>query len=428
MHRCYASPSTARSLDLILRDFASINLRQHRARNFFLHHRTRRLFSAGATEPLRWHVEANELGDKRWRDAGSGLNITGYEKPQAQAMGEALPLEEGDGKWREDDDWHADVAVNQVAATAAGAVPRGAVTGSGLGPEIAGEEEPLEESLASSAQAPSGAPGSRAASRLARRQRREQAGNVMPRESARKPEGELEAAGEDYCHDGVLRMIEKMDGPAIAKRKAKTAKMKRREEERKAQGEEGGVLSSRLRKLAQGKDGKEKKDASRPALKPKRDRERWQIDKEAMLNKLGEATWQPRKRLSPDTMEGIRALHASDPATYSTATLSSQFEVSAESIRRILKSKWQPSDEEREERSKRWERRGVRKWTEMAEMGERPPRRWRELGVGSVKGEPKMKPAWKRGGGEGGRRRENAQDGDGDDGWINEQEFGERIL
>jgi hypothetical protein len=104
--------TTIRSFDLLIRDFASINLRQHRARTFLLHHHSRRDFHAGSTEPLRFHVEANELGDKRWRDEGVGLKITGYKDEDGVKVGDAIPLEldEGDGKWRQDG-WAAEVDV-----------------------------------------------------------------------------------------------------------------------------------------------------------------------------------------------------------------------------------------------------------------------------------------------------------------------------
>jgi hypothetical protein len=65
----------------------------------------------------------------------------------------------------------------------------------------------------------------------------------------------------------------------------------------------------------------------------------------------------------------------------------------------------------------------VRKWTEMAELGERPPRRWREMGVGSVVGEPERRPGWKKGGG---NTHSSQQEAD-DIGWMSD-EFGERIL
>lgn len=142
------------------------------------------------------------------------------------------------------------------------------------------------------------------------------------------------------------------------------------------------------------------KTASKPAApewqSPKK--ESWQVQKAALEAKFADAGWHPRKRLSPDTLEGIRALRTSDPHTFTTPVLAEHFKISPEVIRRILKSKWQPSEDEVEARRERWERRGVRKWSELAEQGVRPPKKWREMGVGSVKGSPDEKPAWKRGG------------------------------
>jgi hypothetical protein len=440
MHRIH--PPT-RPLDLVVRDFAHLNLRlrQHRASSFFAQtqHHSRRFFHAGSTEPFKLHVETEELGDRRWRDDASRLKITGYGGGGAQVeVGQALPLEveEGDGKWR-NDGWHAEVEVK------APVMEGGAGTGEGEG--SSGMQRTAAAAAGTGAalvsgHSPAGGSKSRAESRLLRRQRRELAGNYKPAATAREQHqhhaqehtpaqeqqpAQVEDNDEGEGHDSVLSMIEKMDGPSPSKTKGPErlsdeafAALKA---ERKAAREAKMKATSQL-KANEYKLARDKRAAAPPTPKPKR--EDWQIQKRANLNKFGDAVWQPRKRLSPDTLEGIRALHASNPAMYSTETLSNQFEVSAENIRRILKSKWRPNDEERDERSARWERRGVRKWTEMAEQGERPPRRWREMGVGSVKGEPERRPGWKRGGGGGGKKMERGVlDAD----WEGE-EFGERIL
>ena len=101
----------------------------------------------------------------------------------------------------------------------------------------------------------------------------------------------------------------------------------------------------------------------------------WQLQVNALKRKFPSG-WQPRKRLSPDAVEGIQALHARDPHRNSTPVLAEHFEVSPEVIRRILKSKWKPSEEEQDLRRQRWERRGQRIWSDMAEKGIKPPRRW----------------------------------------------------
>ncbi|KAF2400230.1 hypothetical protein EJ06DRAFT_530216 [Trichodelitschia bisporula] len=128
-----------------------------------------------------------------------------------------------------------------------------------------------------------------------------------------------------------------------------------------------------------------------------KDRELWQVQKEALKRKFGDEGWNPRKRLSPDAMDGIRAMHAANPTTFTTAVLAEQFEVSPEVIRRILRSKWQPSEEEAEERRIRWEKRGAKIWTEKAKEGLKPPQKWRDMGIGK-RGPPRKKrkpePEW----------------------------------
>ena len=111
-------------------------------------------------------------------------------------------------------------------------------------------------------------------------------------------------------------------------------------------------------------------------------REQWQIQKSALSEKFGPTGWLPRKRLSPDTLEGIQALHAQYPDRFTTPILAEQFKVSPEAIRRILKSKWVPKDEEKERRRQRWEKRGENIWSQMVEVGIKPPKKWREMGVG----------------------------------------------
>jgi hypothetical protein len=119
-----------------------------------------------------------------------------------------------------------------------------------------------------------------------------------------------------------------------------------------------------------------------PAVKASQ-REQWQIQKKALKEKFGDDGWNPRKRLSPDALEGIRVLHAQYPQEYPTAVLADHFKVSPEAIRRILKSKWKPSEEEEESRRQRWGKRGELIWSQMAQDGIKPPKKWRELGIGS---------------------------------------------
>ena len=115
--------------------------------------------------------------------------------------------------------------------------------------------------------------------------------------------------------------------------------------------------------------------------------------KAAMKEKLNGEAWNPRKRLSPDTMEGIRHLHQSQPDKFNTPVLAEHFQVSTEAIRRILKSKWRPSDDEYESRMQRWDKRGERIWSNLVEMGIKPPKKWREMGVGRAQNGDR--PVWK---------------------------------
>ncbi|KAF2114668.1 Neugrin-domain-containing protein, partial [Lophiotrema nucula] len=123
------------------------------------------------------------------------------------------------------------------------------------------------------------------------------------------------------------------------------------------------------------------------------ERERWQIEKAALKAKLGGEAWNPRKKLSPDAMEGIRHLHETSPDRFTTPILAEHFKVSPDAIRRILKSKWKPSDEEQEERLKRWDKRGEKIWSNLVELGVKPPKKWREMGVGRAA--PGSRPTWK---------------------------------
>lgn len=108
--------------------------------------------------------------------------------------------------------------------------------------------------------------------------------------------------------------------------------------------------------------------------------EQWQVQKDALKDKFPEG-WKPRKRLSPDALEGIRALHAQFPEEYTTEVLADKFEVSPEAIRRILKSSWRPSPEQEIERQERWFERGKQIWGQWAELGKKPPQRWRKEGI-----------------------------------------------
>lgn len=202
---------------------------------------------------------------------------------------------------------------------------------------------------------------SKAENRYMRKLRRMQEGTYRPSEQQRE-----EAESETDIAKSALKVIDAMEGPKVQKKKQKSKK------------EEGHKADSPADfKKSKGIPPNPKTNNPQPSKK----REDWQIQKSALSAKLSSQPWNPRKRVSPDTLSGIRALHASDPTTYTTPLLSQHFQISPDAVRRILKSKWQPSEQEVEKRMERWERRGVRKWEEMAAQGQKPPRKWREMGV-----------------------------------------------
>jgi hypothetical protein len=150
-----------------------------------------------------------------------------------------------------------------------------------------------------------------------------------------------------------------------------------------------GSAPAESHKASKSDDNKPEKSASKDEwITPPR--EPWQIYKEALKKKLPDG-WNPRKRLSPDALAGIRALHAQMPEVYTCTTLAASFQVSPDAIRRILKSKWSPDAEEETDRQRRWFNRGKQIYAKHAAMGQKPPRKWRDLGIG------KGKPAWKTG-------------------------------
>lgn len=134
-------------------------------------------------------------------------------------------------------------------------------------------------------------------------------------------------------------------------------------------------LQKHKSKMTSGSELSKKISLNRPGIK----RENWQIQKAALSSKFGATGWAPRKRLSPDALEGIRALHAQFPTKFTTPVLANQFEVSPDAIRRILKSKWRPRDEEVDSRRQRWDKRGERIWGQMVALGVKPPKKWREV-------------------------------------------------
>lgn len=58
--------------------------------------------------------------------------------------------------------------------------------------------------------------------------------------------------------------------------------------------------------------------------------------------------WSPPKKLSREAMDGLRIMHAQNPDVFTTPILAEKFRISPEAVRRILKSKWEPTRERRQ--------------------------------------------------------------------------------
>lgn len=80
--------------------------------------------------------------------------------------------------------------------------------------------------------------------------------------------------------------------------------------------------------------------------------------------------WSPPHKLSRQAMDGLRVLHTHDPETFSTSMLAERFRVSPEAVRRILRSRWDPSPEQRA-RLLRRELREKQAWIEAKRVAER---------------------------------------------------------
>ncbi|EKM58053.1 uncharacterized protein PHACADRAFT_252029 [Phanerochaete carnosa HHB-10118-sp] len=80
--------------------------------------------------------------------------------------------------------------------------------------------------------------------------------------------------------------------------------------------------------------------------------------------------WSPPRKLSREAMDGLRSLHAHDPEIFSTPLLAEKFKISPEAVRRILRSKWTPSPEQRQKMILR-ERKAREEWIMAQRMAER---------------------------------------------------------
>ncbi|KAF8155618.1 hypothetical protein B0H34DRAFT_620136, partial [Crassisporium funariophilum] len=57
--------------------------------------------------------------------------------------------------------------------------------------------------------------------------------------------------------------------------------------------------------------------------------------------------WAPPRKLSREAMDALRQLNRHDPEKFRTPVLAEKFKISPEAVRRILKSKWEPSLDKR---------------------------------------------------------------------------------
>ncbi|CAK7217062.1 Required for respiratory growth protein 9 mitochondrial [Sporothrix bragantina] len=220
---------------------------------------------------------------------------------------------------------------------------------------------------------------------------REGAENIVLGKNARKKlrrkkEDELRKAEQASTDVPVTNKTLEVEREEAVKKPKKQKRATRKHKEEKSGAEAANETAEKPSKKAAEKSKRKtaavsspssKKDPSHPSAKPA---EPWQVQKRALQAKFPEG-WNPRKKLSPDALEGIRALHRQFPETYTTATLARHFQVSPEAIRRILKSSWQASAEEEEDRQNRWFDRGKQVWSRWAELGRKPPKRWQAEGI-----------------------------------------------
>lgn len=110
---------------------------------------------------------------------------------------------------------------------------------------------------------------------------------------------------------------------------------------------------------------------------------------QATLKKEFPEGWAPPRKLSRDAMDGLRSLHAANPELLTTPVLAEKFRISPEAVRRILKSKWEPSKDKRarlleKERKSREEwiaQRREEEWQKQKELEEQYRRQKQYFGV-----------------------------------------------
>ncbi|KAI0763124.1 hypothetical protein BD413DRAFT_484514 [Trametes elegans] len=80
--------------------------------------------------------------------------------------------------------------------------------------------------------------------------------------------------------------------------------------------------------------------------------------------------WQPPRKVSREAMDSMRHLHQLDPQRFALPVLAEKFRISKEAVRRILKSKWEPTREQRAWLAAR-ERKAREEWKRQQRQGER---------------------------------------------------------
>lgn len=112
----------------------------------------------------------------------------------------------------------------------------------------------------------------------------------------------------------------------------------------------GSKSAKGVLKLVKESSGQESEDRELPS---------WKKQVLALKRKFKGERWNPAKKLSRTEMEGMRMLRAQFPQL-TAGELSERYKVSPEVVRRILKSKWRPTEEEMVRLHERWKRRGER--------------------------------------------------------------------
>lgn len=102
----------------------------------------------------------------------------------------------------------------------------------------------------------------------------------------------------------------------------------------------------------------------------------WKRQLYGLREKFDGESWNPKKKLSREAMEGIRLLKQHMPHMNS-GDIAKMFKIPTESVRRILKTKWQPSEQEMDKMAERWVRRGERVKQEL--KAERREQRLKEM-------------------------------------------------